>query len=79
MFEYTDGDIKTVYGDNLAGLSDLPALVVAEAGPGGNSRTPAFLSRIEQVREVGSDVRFSFRHLYGKLTSEEIFGYRFWG
>lgn len=74
MFEYTADDIEAIYEDNLAGLSELPALVVAEAVPGGESRTPAFLSRIEQVREVGSDVRFSFRHLYDKLTSEEVFG-----
>ena len=74
MFEYTDEKNKAVYGNDLAGLSDLPALVVAEAVPGGNYQTPAFLSRIEKIREAGTDVRFDFRHLYGNLTSEEIFG-----
>lgn len=74
MFEYTSEDLKERYKGNLAGLADLPALVVAEAQPNGMNRTEAFLSRIDKVREVGRSIQFSYHHLSYPLISEEIMG-----
>lgn len=74
LFEYTSPDVANIYRDNLASLSELPTLVVAEAQAGGKQHTPAFFSRIHEVRVTGGDIRFEFRHLYGQLSSEEVFG-----
>ena len=74
MFEYTSDDLKERYMGNLAGLADLPTLVVAEAQPNGTNRTRAFLSRIDRVREAGKKIQFSYHHLSYPLISEEIMG-----
>ena len=55
-------------------MADLPTLIVAEAVPNGDGHTPAFLSRIERVRDGDKEVLFQFRHLYGRLSSERVFG-----
>ena len=73
LFEYTSKVLKNCYQDDLTRLAGLPTLVVAEADPKYRRRTPAFFSRINQIREVGNDIRFSFHHLYGHFSSEEVF------
>ena len=75
LFDHTDDNLVDRYKDDLAGLAELPALIVAEAMPNGSTRTPAFFSRIDNVREVGGEIRFEFQHLYGCISSEEIFGW----
>lgn len=76
LFEHTDDNLVDQYKDDLAGLAELPALIVAEAIPNGFTRTPAFFSRIDNVREVSGEIRFEFQHLYGCISSEEIFGWK---
>lgn len=73
LFEYTDDDVMERFEGNIAALSELPTLVVAEANPRGESSTPAFFTQLKDVQQKGSDVKFSYRHLTDKLTSEEIF------
>ena len=63
LFEHTDDNLVDHYKDDLAGLAELPALIVAEAIPNGFTRTPAFFSRIDNVREVSGEIRFEFQHL----------------
>ena len=72
LFEHTNEHLRTRYEDNLSILAELPTLVVAETQQIKERSTPAFFSRIEQVRKVGSDIRFRFNHLY-RISSEEIF------
>lgn len=74
VFEATDTHLSEHYKSNLSKLAELPTLVVAEAMPNGNTRTPAFLSRIDRVHQLGSQIVFQFRHLYGRMSSEDIFG-----
>lgn len=75
LFEYTSPALKRDYANDLPSLAELPALVVAECRPEGDSRTPAFLARIEQVRAVGNEVWFTFRRIQsGRFTSEGVFG-----
>ena len=63
LFEYTSDELKHRYSNDVRSLAELPALIVAEARPGGDPRTPAFLVDIDDVRVAGQDIR-----------SEEIFG-----
>ena len=74
VFEATDTHLSEHYKSDLSKLAELPTLVVAEAMPNGNTRTPAFLSRIDRVHQLGSQVAFQFRHRYGRMSSEDIFG-----
>ena len=75
LFEYTSDELKKRYEADLASLVQLPALVVAEASPGGDPQTPAFLAHIEDVRVVGNDIRFRFRRVRTEqFSSEEVFG-----
>ena len=75
LFEYTSDALTRRYESDLPSLANLPALVVAESQPGGDSRTPAFLARIEQVRAVGNEIQFRFRRIQsGRFTSEGVFG-----
>lgn len=76
LFEYTNEDLRTRYKDNLSILAELPTLVVAETQQIKEPSTPAFFSRIEQVREVGNDIGFRFNHLY-RISSEEVFEGRY--
>lgn len=73
LFESTSDDLMSRYQNDLNGLAELPALVVAEAKPGGAPVTPAFLSLIDNIRISGDKIMFGFNHLY-KISSEEVFG-----
>ena len=72
LFEYTSDVLKTQYKENLADLAELPALIVAETDPRQEIPTPAFLSSIDRIRRIRSDIRFEFNHLH-KISSEEVF------
>ena len=74
VFEATDAQLSEHYKSDLSKLAELPTLVVAEAMPNGNARTPAFLSRIDRVHQWGRQIAFQFRHLYGRMSSEDVFG-----
>ena len=74
LFEYTSDEHKSRYQNNIASLAELPTLVVAESNPKGEPGTPAFFSRIDQVRDLGKYIYFKFHHLSGKIRSEEVFG-----
>lgn len=75
LFEYTSDDFKRRYEDDIRSLEELPALIVAEAKPGGKQRTPAFLAFIDRVRANGNEIRFRFRRMQTEgFSSEEIFG-----
>ena len=73
LFESTESEIKTLYEGNLASLAELPALIVAETPPNSKSRTPAFLSRIGDVRKRDGGVDFYYQHLSGGATSKDVF------
>ena len=73
LFEHTSDDLISRYQNDLNGLAELPALVVAEAKRGGAPVTPAFLSLIDNIRISGVDIIFGFNHLY-EISSEEAFG-----
>ena len=73
LFEHTSDDLISRYQNDLNGLAELPALVVAEAKRGGAPVTPAFLSLIDNIRISGVDIIFGFNHLY-EISSEEVFG-----
>ena len=75
LVEYTSDDLKHRYEKDVPSLAKLPALVVAEANPGGDPITPAFLEYIEGVRVDGNDIRFRFRRIQTEqFSSEEVFG-----
>ena len=74
LFEYTSDDHKSRYQNNIADLAELPTLVVAESNPKGEPGTPAFFSRIDQVRDLGKYIHFRFHHLSDQIRSEEVFG-----
>ena len=73
LFEHTSDETFKRFEENIGGLSELPALVVAEVmNPNGKTYTPAFLTQIRNVQKGVSQVSFSYNHLT-KLTSEEVF------
>ena len=74
MFEYTSPELRSVYEDDVSSLAKLPALVVAEAHPGGAPETPAFLTRLTDIYSTGYKIRFRFRHQSQQFSSEEVFG-----
>lgn len=75
LFECTSIDVKNRFKENVGDLSELPALVVAEvAKPLGEPYTPAFFAQLRDVQEIGSNIRFSYRHQTKELSSEEVFG-----
>ena len=75
LFEYTSDDLKHRYEGDVHSLAKLPALIVAEAQPGGDPETPAVLAHIEDVRVAGNDIRFRFRRIQTeRFSSEEVFG-----
>ena len=41
LFEYTSNDLEHRYRMNISSLANLPSLIVSEAMPGGDPRTPA--------------------------------------
>ena len=73
LFECTSDDLRSRYQNDLNGLAELPALVVAEAKRGGAPVTPAFLSLIDNIRISGDNIMFGFNHLY-EISSEGVFG-----
>ena len=74
LFEYTSADLRSTYEDDVPSLAELPALVVAEARPGGRPKTPAFLTRLRGVYVAGNKIRFRFHHESPQFSSEAIFG-----
>lgn len=75
MFEHTSEHLRLHYKDDVSLLAKLPALIVAEARPGGVPKTPAFLAQIEDVRVDGDTIRFQYRRMEtGEFSSEEVFG-----
>ena len=74
LFEHTDTRLAERYKGNLSKLAELPTLIVTEAMPNGNAQSPAFFSGIEGVHDGGRDIVFEFRHLYGRMSSEGVFG-----
>ena len=74
LFEYTAPHVAERYRSDVSRLAELPTLIVAEATPNGNRHTPAFVSRIERVQDGGKEVVLEFRHLYGRMSSERVFG-----
>ena len=74
LFEYTSDDLIHQYGNAVPSLAEMPALIVAEAKPGGEPETPAFLAHLARVRIVGNDIRFQFRRIHTeRFSSEEVF------
>ena len=71
LFGYTTQELKARYQDDLAGLGELPTLVVAEVGY--SERTPAFFGRVDKVERLGMEIHFQFQHLFDGLSSEEVF------
>ena len=77
LFEFTSPDLKQRYGADLSALAELPALVVAECAL--NARypdypvVPARFSYLHNIRQVGGDVIFDYRHISSLLTSQEVF------
>ena len=70
LFEYTEAKLKNRYQEDLAGLSELPTLVVAELRP---YPTPAFFGHVSEVELRGREVHFQFQHSFDLLSSEEVF------
>ena len=77
VFEYTSPALKRRYASNIAGLAQLPSLVVAECSlntsHSEDAAVPARFSRLANVRQEGGDVAFDYRHLSSLLTSQEVF------
>ena len=71
LFGYTDDDIRDRFKDNLAGLGELPTLVLGEIID--HRPIPAFLSRIYEVEKRGGAIRFGYEHLTDQLSSQEVF------
>ena len=74
LFEHTDPSLVEHYQGDVSRLAELPTLIVAEAMPNGSAQSPAFFSRIDDVRDSGKEVIFKFRHLYDRMSSEGVFG-----
>ncbi len=74
LFEHTSDELRRMYEADVPSLANLPALVVAEARPGGAPKTPAFLTRLTDVYVAGDKIRFRFRHQSHQFSSEEVFG-----
>ena len=72
LFEFTKGDLKELYEQDLTKLAELPAVVLAERF--GSSTRPAFITRIEEITLAGPQIRFRFQHLFDRINSEEVFG-----
>ena len=73
MLKYTSTSVEERYKGNIAGLAQLPTLFVVECNRGYNSTAPAYIARLTNVREEGSQVVFDYSRLNGRLTSLEVF------
>ena len=71
LFEHTNDNLKEKFQDNLAGLSELPTLVLGEVYNG--QGTPAVFGRIYGVEKRGKEIRFGFERFSDQLTSELVF------
>ncbi len=76
LFESTSNELIASHEGNLAALTELPTLILGEANPFGKTRTPAFLSRIDNIGESKGNINFRFNHVYSNLTSEEVYASR---
>ena len=76
LFESTSKELIASYEGNLTALTELPTLILGEANPFGKARTPAFLSRIDDIGESRGYITFHFNHVYSNLTSEEVYASR---
>lgn len=75
LFECTSDILQRRHQTDLSLLAKLPTLVVAEAEPGGEPDTPAFLARIDDIHVDRNVVRFRFQRMETeRFSSEEIFG-----
>ncbi len=73
LFEYTGDSVRDRFSDDLALISKLPTLLVAEVGQRAKTQTPACVTSISNVTKHSGSVHFDFRHLANRLfTSEEI-------
>lgn len=77
VFECTSPELERRYSGNIARLAELPTLVVSECFL--NTRHPEYVvvparfSHLYNIRQVGGDVIFNYRHISGLLTSQEVF------
>lgn len=77
IFEFTSQYLVERYSGNIAALAELPTLVVAECSL--TTRNPHFpvvparFSHLRNIRQVGGDVIFDYRHISSRLTSQEVF------
>lgn len=74
VFEHTSKTLREHYDENTSALEALPTLIVGECTLGGDTRTPAFFSRLTGVHDRGANLGFEYRHLSNNLTAEEVFG-----
>ena len=72
MFGGTEDELISRYENDMAGLSEMLALIVPELYPREGPQ-PAFVSRIDQVEKRGGRIHFQFEHLLDGLTAEEVF------
>ena len=70
LFERTDADIREIYENDLASLSDLPTLILSEVR---SEWRPAYIGRISDIQKSAANVYFHFQPLYYGLGSAEIF------
>ena len=71
LLEYTGDNLKQTYQDDLAALSELPALVLGEVRKGEGA--PAVLSHLDDIERRGANLHFRFERLFDGLCSEDIF------
>ena len=72
MLESTEGSLKAKFAGNFSGLSEMPALVVAERYSG-KADQQALITRIDRIEIRGANVHFRFEHLFNRFTSEDVF------
>ena len=73
LFEYTEGDLRDRYQQDIASLAELPTLVVSEISPS-DEEQPAFLTRIGQIEKRGGRLHFLFEHLLRCFPADAFFG-----
>ena len=71
LFEWTNDDLKATYEQDLSKLIELPAVILAERY--GQSKRPAFITRIDKIIATGPQIRFRFEHLFDRISSEQVF------
>ena len=71
LFDYTNDELKHRYQNDLAGLSELPTLVLGEVSKG--REAPGCFGQIDEIEKRGANLHFRFEHLFDRLSSEEVF------